>query len=117
MTYKLNGTDLLLQPEGGQWLERELLGYNGHGRPIYAATRRFEIRFGPMSIAQFDQLQDFFDAQAPTGSLVVDLPRYNHASWEFRSYSGVFVQEPVASLYFEQTVSAVRMLVTNIITE
>lgn len=114
MTYKINGTDFLLQPTTGQWLDRELLGMDGNGRPIYSATRNFEVRWGAKTTTEFNQLKNFFDSVGTTGSLVVDLPMYGDATWQFESYTGCFVREPTASPYFQEHYMDVHLLVTNI---
>jgi hypothetical protein len=114
MTYKINGTDFLLAPESGEWLPREYLGTDGNGRHIYAPTRRFEVQWGFLTPAQFKQMQDFFEAIPVTGSLVVDLPEYNAATYQFNSYTGCYLREPVAQEYFQEHISRVTLTITNI---
>lgn len=113
-TYAANGTDLILQPETGQWLERELLGMDGNGRPIYTATRKFELKWGVVAPSEYNQLQNFFASIGATGSLVMDLPKYGSATWEFESYTGCYVTEPQAGTFFQQHYTNVTVVVTNI---
>ena len=117
MTYKINGTDIALQPTSGKWITRSNLGYDGNGHPIYAPKRKFELRWGLISQEDRNQLQLFFDAVAVTGTAVVDLPEYRSTSYIFYSYSGCVINEPDIDEYFESYSTDMILLVTNIRTE
>lgn len=114
MTYAIEGTGIPLQPEEGQWLPRELLRVDGNGRPIYSPYHSFEMSFSPSTPAEHWQLQQFFELIGSTGSVVVDLPRYPHTSYEFFSYTGCILQEPEVGSYFQEHFGRVRLVVTRI---
>ena len=117
MTYKVNGTDLSLQPETGQWnANRNTYGVDGGGHGIFPRAHSFEMKWGFMSSSEFSQLYNFYLITAVTGTVVVTLPEYAAASYQFRDYSGVILQEPEVGVYFEEYVSDVRLIVNKIIT-
>ena len=116
MTYKLNGVELDPQPTTGRWVARELIGYTGDGRPIYAPTRQFEMDFQLLSPTGMSVLQNNYLAIDATGTIVLDLPRYGYSDYTFYSYTGCYIQEPVAGTYFTQNHQNVKLLVTNIVT-
>lgn len=115
--YQINGTGIPLEPTEGRWLERELIGYDGNGRPIYPATRQFELRWGLADPGEVWQLQEWFQTIGATGSLVASLPRYAWPAYEFHAYSGVYIHEPTVNTYFTEHYTEIVLLVTNIRTE
>lgn len=114
MTYKINGTTLSLQPTAGRWNTREELGVDGAGHPRYPLVREFEIQWGLMPVADFNQIYNFFNACGVTGTAIVDLPKFANATWAFQSYTGCVLREPQTGNFFEETVTDVVLLVTNI---
>ena len=114
MTYKINGTELTMQPTTGRWLERDSLGIDGNGHTIYSPIRRFEIQWNLMSPAEVYQIQNFFDTVTVTGSFVVDLPEYNAATYTFHSYTGCVLSEPEVSDYFTENIKDVTLLISRI---
>jgi hypothetical protein len=117
MSYQINSTGLPLEPEEGRWLPQRLLEYDGNGRPIYPATREFEIRWGLLTAGQAWQLQEWFQTIDATGTISADLPRYAWPSYEFRTYSGIYMQQPEFNIFFTENYTDVRLLLTNITTE
>lgn len=116
MSYAINGTVLLLQPTEGQWLPREIIGYDGRGRAIYEPTRSFELRWELISFPQFEQLQDFFNSIGSTGSVVISLPNYSAPAYAFYAYTGAYVDEPrIEGGMFEQHQVNVSMRAWNIV--
>lgn len=113
MPYQINGTDLTLQPEMGAWVNRQGYGKDGSGHEVYPRNRQFELRWGFISIADFQQLRNFYEA-VTTGTVVVSLPQFGAASYSFYSYSGCVLREPEVGAYFEEYLSDVRLIVTNI---
>ena len=114
MTYIINGTTLALQPTSGAWKDRDSLGVDGNGHSVYSAAREFEMRWGFMSMSEFKEIHDLYNAIGNTGTAVVSLPTYAGASWGFTEYSGTVLREPEAGQYFEQYVSDVTLLVVKI---
>lgn len=113
MPYKINGTQLTLQPETGAWVGRQDFGLDGGGHPVYPRNRQFELRWGFMSASEFKEIRDFYQA-VTTGTVVVTLPQFGAATYTFYDYSGCTLREPEVGTYFEEYVSEVRLLVMNI---
>ena len=116
-TYSLNGTELTLQPTSGNWEAKEIVGYDGNGRPIYPAIAEFTLNWDLISTSELKQLIDFYDYVSNTGSVVADLPKWGDNDYMFYSYSGTFPNRPTASTYFQGWVSGVKMSITNIRTK
>lgn len=114
MTYKINGTELELQPTLGNWLPRENIGIDGNGHPIYSAYRQFQIQWDLISPTGTQQLQNFFASVNNTGSAVVDLPQYGAGAYQFYAYTGCVLQEPEWNVYFNEYITRVTMLITRI---
>src|SRR5512139_2561459 len=116
MAYTINGTTLTTQPESGEWKNREPIGVDGNGRPIYPAPREFEMKWGLISMSDWVQLRTFFQSVSATGTVVAGLPQYGASSWTFYSYSGCILNEPQAGVYFEEHIQDARLVVSKIIT-
>lgn len=114
MTYKIQGTELLIQPTSGRWMPRESLARDGWGHNVYPGVYQFEMVFGLEFPSGTAQLQDFFDSVNVTGTAVVDLPRYNYPTYEFFSYSGCVIDEPTFERYFTEHQTSVKLLISNI---
>ena len=115
MTYKVNGTTITLQPTEGRWVDREKIGTDGNGRPIYPASREFEMKFNLGSTSDWAQLRAFFSSVSVTGTAVVDLPEYGASAYQFRSYSGCILNEPTTNAYFEEYINDFKVIVSKII--
>uniref|UniRef100_A0A6M3LYF3 Uncharacterized protein n=1 Tax=viral metagenome TaxID=1070528 RepID=A0A6M3LYF3_9ZZZZ len=113
-TYRIGGVDLLLQPTTGRWMPRKPLGIDGNGHPIYPGVREFEMRFQLGSPADYNQLQTFFESVSNTGTVIVDLPIYGHASYTFTSYTGCVLREPDSREYFSEHQTDFVILVAGI---
>ena len=113
-TYKISGTDLLLQPTIGRWMPRKPLGIDGWGHAIYPGVREFEMRFKTGDTSEYSQLQTFFESVSNTGTVVVDLPIYGHASYTFTSYTGCYLREPDSREYFAEYQKDFVILITGI---
>lgn len=114
MPYAINGTSLTAQPESGEWKDRESIGIDGNGRPIYPGPREFEMKWGLISISDWQQLRTFFQAVGATGTVVASLPQYGASSWTFYSYSGCVLKEPQVGQYFEEYITDARLIVSKI---
>jgi hypothetical protein len=113
-SYAIDGVDLLLQPTTGRWVGREIVAFSGEGRPIYPAPRDFELRWDLMSMDEFSQIQSSFNAVRSSGTAVVDLPKYATTPYQFYSYTGCLLQEPVGLEFFETYVTDVVLVVSNV---
>lgn len=115
MTYAINGTALSMQPTEGHWMDRDELGRDGNGRQIFPNPRQFEMKFNLQSSSDLSQLVTFFNSVGATGTVVVDLPQFGAASYQFYSYSGCVLSEPTVGAYFEEYSQEVRVIVSKII--
>lgn len=113
MPHRINGVDIAC-PETSGWISREDLGNDGNGRPIYPRFRNYELKWGLMSLADYKQIQDYYNVQAQTGTLVVDLPQYGGSAYTFFSYTGCIIKEPAYGEYFNEYYSDVVLVVTRI---
>ena len=115
MAYQINGTDLTLQPTEGRWVDKESIGTDGNGRPIYPSPREFEMKFNLTSTSDWQQLRNFFSAVGATGTVTVSLPEYGASAYQFRTYSGCVLNEPTTSAYFEEYIQDAKVIVSKII--
>lgn len=116
MTYKINGTEIPIQPEVGRWNPRDRFGISGDGHPVYSGVREFTLRWGILDATGTFMLQQFFESVGMTGTAVVDLPRYGYADYEFYAYSGTVVHEPEFGDFFAEHQQNIRLDITNITT-
>ena len=114
MTYKINGTEITVQPSEGRWLPKEQLGYDGNGHPIYVGTRQFEMRWDLLDDDTVSQLQGFFNAVITTGSAVIDLPKFAVTPYAFYAYSGCVINNPDFGAYFVEHNQEVSLLISRI---
>lgn len=114
-TYAVNGTEFLA-PTTHRWIERESLGFDGNGRPIYAAVGEYELNWELMSVADLQTLINFGRA-SQTGTVVVDLPQWGAAGYLFNSYSGTYFNRPKVDSYFAEYVQGVSVIINNIRTD
>lgn len=117
MTYKINGVELDPQPTSGRWVPRKIIGKDGNGRAIYEPTRQHELRWGLLNMEEYDDIQTYFLSIGATGTLIVDLPVYTTGTYVFHSYTGCFIEEPYAGVFFVEHLEDVTLLITNVITE
>lgn len=113
-TFKVNGTSLTLQPSEHNWVARESYGIDGGGHDVYPAVRQYEMRWDLMPAEDFNQLVNFYNSVSVTGTCVVDLPKWNDATYQFYSYSGCVLQEPQLTGFFEEHQVSASMMVVNI---
>lgn len=113
-SYAINNTELTLQPSIGRWEEKQIIGYDGSGRPIYPAVGDFTLEWDLISTSDMKQLIDFYDYVSNTGTSVADLPEWGDNEYKFHSYSGTFPNRPIAGEYFMGHVSNVKMTISNI---
>ena len=115
MTYKINNTELLLQPTSGRWLARRELGTDGAAHPVYSGIREYLLTWGGMSPAQYSQLQGFFNVVITTGTASVDLPHHANSTYGFRTYSGCTLSEPSQDApYFTENYLDVSLTIRKI---
>lgn len=113
-TYKINDTELTIQPTTGEWKSRQLIDVDGNGHPVYPPYREYEMRWQLSNMTQVHQLQDFFDTIGRTGTVSVDLPRYAYDPYTFWRYSGTVIHEPAYGKFFAEHQTDVTLLITKI---
>lgn len=116
-SFALNGANLTLQPSTFGWENRDTLGVDGNGRPVYSALGSFQMFWGIMSTSELEQLITIFDTVSVTGTVVADLPEWGHSDYYFKSYSGTVLNRPQVGEYFNSYVTDVRVIITKIRTE
>jgi len=114
MTYKINGTDISLQPTSGRWLPREILGTDGNMQAIYPMYHEFELTWQVETPNDFKELQDYFEGMSAVGNIVADLPEYGASTYTFFSYSGCVIREPQMGTYFAEHHTSVSLLISKI---
>lgn len=113
-TYSINNTDLTLQPTEGRWIERDNLGFDGQGHPIYPAKRNFEITWVLESQSDLSQVINFYNTVGNTGTVVFCLPEWGANEYRFKNYSGCTLSEPTIDPYFMGYSQSVRLVIHNI---
>ena len=111
-TYAINAVNVC--PEAAHWVSASALGADGNGQPIYPSVREFEFSWGLMSMSDFSVLYQARQLVNSTGTVTVDLPDLSASDFRFRRYSGTVVHEPSVGDFFTDSISDVRLLITNI---
>lgn len=111
-TYAINAVDIC--PESARWNDRNILGVDGNGHPIYPSLREFEFGWGFLSMADYNVLQSARNLVGSTGTITVDLPDLSTSDFRFTRYSGTIVHEPSVGAYFVDHVSDVRLIISKI---
>lgn len=114
MAYKINDTQLNLQPTTGRWVNRGIAFVDGNGHPVYPSRREFIMTWELVPISDLSELQGYFDQVGVTGSVSVTLPQYGASSYVFRDYSGCVIAEPEIGEFFEEHVTQVSVLISRI---
>lgn len=113
-TYAVQGTDFSLQPTNGRWLDRDILGFDGAGHPIYPSIRSFEMSWQLINANDLAQIIGFYNSVQNTGSVSVDIPRWNGNPYQFQRYSGCVLGEPMVNEFFDEHTQEVKLLIYNI---
>ncbi len=113
-TYKINDIVLDTQPTTGRWSPRSVLGKTGDNRSILPALRKFVMRWQLADATCVKQIYDVWNAQGATGTSSVSLPELGAEPYEFLTFSGVFLEEPEVSHYFQEHQSNVILRVSRI---
>lgn len=111
-TYQIDGVNIP-KPTTGKWEQRDELGRDGLGKPIYGSVRSFRLVWEYLSPEDANTLYALYKAKESTGSYVVSLPAYDDL-YNFKTYSGTYLTEPEYAEFFETHVSNFGFLVVNI---
>lgn len=115
-TYAIYNQTLPLEPTEGNWVNQRELGRSGAGLQIVSPVFGYELKWGLMDKSEFHQLMHIYNSTS--GSFVpCSLPDYDSDSYEFYSYTGCVVNKPQVSRYFNEHVTGVSLLITNINTK
>lgn len=115
MTYQINGEDLPLPPTTFQWGERRVLGLDGNNRAIYGPVYSAQLKWDVLTPYQLDWLRDRWLTIASAGSATVSLPQKDAASYVFKTYSSVIIDEPTVGEFFEKHIVDVSLMIRNIV--
>jgi len=99
-TFAVNGVDFSLRPTEFGWKDRDELGIDGGGHPIYSAPREFMIKWVLAHPSDVKQIVDAYNVVASTGTATFDLPQWGASDYVFSSYSGCTMKEPQVGNYF-----------------
>lgn len=114
-SYSINSVSIL-PPTQGRWVERDLISYDGQGRPIYGAIGEFELTWQLVSVSDLKQLIDVARSSL-TGTVVSDLPQWGAAGYLYYSYSGTYCNRPSVDAYFAEYVENVKVIISNVRTD
>lgn len=112
--FKINGTTLTLQPTDHNWVARDRYGISGDAHNIYPAVRKYQLRWSLSSASDFQEVLNFYNSIAQTGTVTVDLPEWGVSTYQFRTYSGCTLAEPEFSNFYENFYQEIGLLILNI---
>lgn len=112
-TFAINGVSILI-PTEHDWVGTKLLGTSGNGNPTYPSVREYELQYKLISMEDFNQLYSAYLVCQASGSCVVDLPKYRTTPYQFYSYSGCVIQEPVTGKYFQEYMQDVVLKIVRV---
>lgn len=115
-SYAVQGTNFTLQPTSGRWLDRDNLGFDGGGHPVYPSVRTFEMSWELINASDLSQIIGFYNQVMNTGTVAVDLPKWNGDPYQFTRVSGCTLGEPSVNQFFETHTQEVRLLIYGIVT-
>lgn len=113
-SFGVNGINFILQPTDSQWGNREELGIDGGGHPIYPAFREYELSWALARPEDVKQLIDVYRSVGNTGSATFDLPEWGADGYKFVSYSGCTMNEPKVGKYFNEYITDVKLTIMKV---
>ena len=115
-TFKINGASFTRQPTNHRWINQDPYGVSGDGHPSYPAYREYEMEFDFADASEFYDFNTYWQSIGLTGSVSVDLPEHptTASAYQFRTYSGVVINQPEYNSYFENYYQSCRLLIVRI---
>ena len=113
-SFGVNGINFILQPSVSKWGNRDELGIDGNGHPIYAAFREYELTWALAHPSDVKQLIDVYNTLGNTGTAAFDLPQWGADDWYFASYSGCTINEPKVGQWFNGYYTNVKLTVMKV---
>lgn len=113
MPYKINGVEIAY-PTTMKWLEKQEHGINGLGNPVYGRYRNAELRWDVAYPEDVDVLQSAYLYSQNSGTVVVELPRYNISPYAFTEFSGTYIHDLQIGEFFEEHYTDVTLIVTKV---
>ena len=113
-SYAVNGVELTLQPTEHRWMPRDPVDIDGDAHAVYHQIHQYEMRWGLMTPAEYNQIYLCYLAVSSTGTMIVDLPEYGANRYYFKSYTGCTAQEPYYGGWFTENMLEVVWLIDNI---
>lgn len=108
-SFGVNGVNFILQPSEAGWGDRDELGIDGNGHPMYPAVRTFEFSWGLAHPNDVKQLLDAWEVVSNTGTASFDLPQWRAGGYLFTTYSGCTMREPKVGKYFNEYITDVKV--------
>lgn len=113
-SFGINGVNFFLQPSSSGWKNREELGIDGSGHPIYPAFREYELTWALAHPADVKQLIDAYIVVANTGTMSIDLPEWGADDYKFTTYSGCTMYEPKVGQWFNGYYTDVKLTLLKV---
>ena len=113
MTYKINGVEIA-KPTSMKWDDKKEHGITGTGNTVYGRFRSAELKWNILYPADVVLLQNAFLYSQNSGQVVVELPSYGVATYQFTEYSGCYLPDLRVGEFFEEHYSDVTLVVTRV---
>lgn len=114
MGYKVNDTEITLQPTSGRWLPPKVIAKSGHGHEIEEPYFEFELKWELVAPSDYNQLLTWYNSIGQTGTCSVYLPEYGGATYAYHGYSGCVLSRPQLDIYFQEYIQNVTLRVMKI---
>jgi hypothetical protein len=111
--YKINGTGFRAPARAG-WVIPPKKGLNGQGANIYEPYSTFEFTWTEMLPEDFKVIRDLWAQNYNSGTFTVDLPEYGSVNYQFKTYTGVQMDQPEISNYDFGYFSTVTLTIRKI---
>ena len=115
MAFSVNG-NVLPNPSTHKWVKPPTYGTSGAGRTLYPGVLQYDMSWTMMSQAEYNLLLNSYVSGT---TMVASLPEWQGLAvapepYEFRTYSGTYIDMPEYQSYFEGQYQGVRVLINNV---
>lgn len=109
-----NGATLSNQPSEHGWMERDSVGTDGNGIPVYVAPRSYELKWDALDEDGWNEIYTYFTTMGVTGTIVASLPKWKGTNYQFQNYSGTVLREMTYDGWFMNYYRNVRLVISRI---
>jgi hypothetical protein len=113
-SFSLNGTTFIMQPTTATHDQRDNMGFDGNGHPVYPSVRSFKITWNLMHPTDAQQIINAYNAVQNTGTVSFDLPFYGDGGYQFKCYSGCTIEEPEFGEYYMGYITDGKLIIHNV---